>query len=142
MASCPFRRTSSHSLQNGALKKSFTSRQSSIQIPTEDQDDEDKNTLNLKHLNDAILTLTAPPVSIFQMVSDLHRYKQVILLSKVLDSVIIVQDYNLNLTFINFFCCFFFRLKFLIEEKLKKIKQRTEEKKNTSQLCNAIYSNF
>lgn len=64
MASCPFRRTSSHTLPNGALKRSFTSRQSSIQIPNDDQDEEDKNTLNLKHLNDAILILTAPAVSL------------------------------------------------------------------------------
>ncbi|XP_063902714.1 head-specific guanylate cyclase [Zophobas morio] len=67
MASCPFRRTSSHALPNGALKRSFTSRQSSIQIPNDDQDEEDKNTLNLKHLNDAIVTLTAPPNEALQV---------------------------------------------------------------------------
>ncbi|XP_044254715.1 head-specific guanylate cyclase isoform X1 [Tribolium madens] len=67
MASCPFRRASSHALPNGALKRSFTSRQSSIQIPNDDQDDEDKNTLNLKHLNDAIVTLTAPPNEALQV---------------------------------------------------------------------------
>lgn len=64
MASCPFRRTSSHSLSNGGMKRALTSRQSSIQISTvEELEEEDKNTLNLKHLNSAILLLTAPPVS-------------------------------------------------------------------------------
>nr|XP_023017646.1 head-specific guanylate cyclase [Leptinotarsa decemlineata] len=59
--SCPFRR-SSMSLQNGgaALKRSFTSRQNSFQVQPEDQEEEDRNTLNLKHLNEAILSLTAP----------------------------------------------------------------------------------
>ncbi|KAG5863959.1 hypothetical protein JTB14_011139 [Gonioctena quinquepunctata] len=59
--SCPFRRSST-STQNGgaALKRSFTSRQNSFQVGPEEQEEEDKNTLNLKHLNEAILILTAP----------------------------------------------------------------------------------
>lgn len=70
--SCPFRRSST-TLQNGggvspggaALKRSFTSRQNSIQMgPNDEQEEEDKNTLNLKHLNEAILILTSPPVSV------------------------------------------------------------------------------
>ncbi|KAK9872194.1 hypothetical protein WA026_016248 [Henosepilachna vigintioctopunctata] len=66
-SSCPFQRSSVHVLSNGtSLKRSLTSRQSSIQIPQgeAEQDDEDKNTLNLKHLNAAILLLTSPPVRI------------------------------------------------------------------------------
>lgn len=68
MASCPFRRSSSHVLaSNGALKRAFTARQCSIQISTaEDAVEEDKNTLNLKHLSAAILILTAPPVSLLK----------------------------------------------------------------------------
>lgn len=73
--SCPFRRSST-ALQNdgggggggsggAALKRSFTSRQNSIQMgPNDEQEEEDKNTLNLKHLNEAILILTSPPVSV------------------------------------------------------------------------------
>lgn len=62
-SSCPFRRTTSH-VSNGAVKRTLTPRQSSIQITmTEELEEEDKNTLNLKHLNAAILILTAPPVS-------------------------------------------------------------------------------
>ncbi|XP_068907117.1 head-specific guanylate cyclase [Tenebrio molitor] len=76
MASCPFRRTSSHALPNGALKRSFTSRQSSIQIPNDDQDEEDKNTLNLKHLNDAIVTLTAPPNEALQVALESLLHKE------------------------------------------------------------------
>lgn len=70
MASCPFRRSSSHVVSsNGALKRGFTVRQCSIQIPTaEDAEEEDKNTLNLKHLSAAILFLTAPPVSILKII--------------------------------------------------------------------------
>lgn len=62
---CPFRRTSSHALANGGgTKRALTTRQSSFQIAiAEETEDEDKNTLNLKHLNAAILLLTAPPVS-------------------------------------------------------------------------------
>lgn len=46
---------------NGALKRSLTTRQSSFQIPTaEELDDEEKNTLNLKHLSAAIKILTHP----------------------------------------------------------------------------------
>ncbi|CAG9858573.1 unnamed protein product [Phyllotreta striolata] len=59
--SCPFRRTS-NTIQNGAtaaLKRSMTQKQSSIQIPDE-QDEENRNTLNLKHLSEAILILTSP----------------------------------------------------------------------------------
>lgn len=65
MASCPFQKTaSSVSTSNGALKKSFSSRQSSMQlVATDEVDEEDRNTLNLKTLNAALLILTAPPVS-------------------------------------------------------------------------------
>ncbi|XP_072401486.1 head-specific guanylate cyclase [Diabrotica undecimpunctata] len=63
MTACPFRRSSgSTAVQNGggaALKRTFTTKQNSIQI-TDDQFDEDRNTLNLKHLNEAILILTSP----------------------------------------------------------------------------------
>ncbi|CAH1108833.1 unnamed protein product [Psylliodes chrysocephalus] len=58
--SCPFGR-SPNPVQNGAtpaLKRSFTTKQSSVQIT--DDDEEDRNTLNLKHLNEAILILTSP----------------------------------------------------------------------------------
>ncbi|XP_017775774.1 PREDICTED: head-specific guanylate cyclase [Nicrophorus vespilloides] len=59
---CPFRRSSSHVVPNGALKRSLATRQSSIQIPSHDDlDEEDKNTLNLKNLSSAILILTSPP---------------------------------------------------------------------------------
>lgn len=62
-SSCPFRRSTSH-VSNGAVKRTLTPRQSSVQITmTEELEEEDKNTLNLKHLNAAILILTAPPVS-------------------------------------------------------------------------------
>ncbi|KAG5889200.1 hypothetical protein JTB14_000625 [Gonioctena quinquepunctata] len=69
--SCPFRRSST-STQNGgaALKRSFTSRQNSFQVGPEEQEEEDKNTLNLKHLNEAILILTAPTLSIISTPSD------------------------------------------------------------------------
>lgn len=63
--SCPFRRSSSHAVSNGALKRSMTTRQSSIQIPNAEDEEEDKNTLNLKHLSAAISILTAPSVSYF-----------------------------------------------------------------------------
>lgn len=58
---CPFRRSSSHVVHNGAIKKGLPTRQSSIQITS--ADDEQENTLNLKQLNTAILILTTPPVS-------------------------------------------------------------------------------
>ena len=62
MAACPFRRTSS-SHPNGALKRSVTVRQSSFQVPSaEDVEEDDKNTLNLKSLSAAIRILTAPQV--------------------------------------------------------------------------------
>jgi len=49
--------------EDGASKA--TSRQSSIQMvgPTDSITDDDQQTLNLKHLSEAITTLTAPPVS-------------------------------------------------------------------------------
>lgn len=58
---CPFRRSSSHVLQNGAVKKGMPIRQSSFQVQA--ADDEHEATLNLKQLSSAILILTAPPVS-------------------------------------------------------------------------------
>lgn len=61
---CPFSRHSP-AVQNGggaALKRSLTTRQSSMQIPNDDVE-EDKDTLNQKNLNEAILILTEPPVS-------------------------------------------------------------------------------
>ncbi|CAH1174093.1 unnamed protein product [Phaedon cochleariae] len=61
--SCPFRRPSFSTQQNGgaAFKRSLTSRQDSIQVGGEEpQEEEDKNTLTLKHLNEAILVLTSP----------------------------------------------------------------------------------
>ncbi|XP_057661491.1 head-specific guanylate cyclase isoform X2 [Diorhabda carinulata] len=60
--SCPFQRPfGTSNVQNGgaALKRSFTTKQNSIQI-NDDQFEEDRNTLNLKHLNEAILILTCP----------------------------------------------------------------------------------
>lgn len=72
--SCPFRRSSTNPQDGGSigvsgggaiLKRSFTSRQNSIQMgPNDEQEDEDTNTLNLKNLNEAILILTSPSVSI------------------------------------------------------------------------------
>ncbi|XP_060531706.1 head-specific guanylate cyclase isoform X1 [Cylas formicarius] len=57
---CPFRRTNTETDDGKTkLKRMLTTRQSSIQIAIDDEP-EDKNTLNLKHLNAAILTLTAP----------------------------------------------------------------------------------
>ncbi|XP_049826042.1 head-specific guanylate cyclase [Aethina tumida] len=64
--SCPFRRSST-SAHNGAMKRSLTSRQNSIQIPGDYQEDEGTNTLNLKQLNAAILLLTAPPNEALQI---------------------------------------------------------------------------
>lgn len=68
--SCPFRWSSVSSQDGGVssggakLKRSFTSRQNSIQLgPNDEQEEEDTNTLNLKHLNEAILILTSPSVS-------------------------------------------------------------------------------
>lgn len=58
---CPFRRSSSHVVHNGAVKKGIPTRQSSVQITT--ADDEQENTLNIKQLSSAILILTSPPVS-------------------------------------------------------------------------------
>lgn len=71
MASCPFRRSSSHVIpSNGALKRAFTVRQCSIQISNaEETEGDDKNTLNLKHLSAAILLLTAPSVSFLKVYS-------------------------------------------------------------------------
>ncbi|XP_045480514.1 head-specific guanylate cyclase [Harmonia axyridis] len=65
-SSCPFRRPSTHASSadgSASVKRSLTARQASIQIPQGDQEseDEDRNTLNLKHLNAAILLLTSPP---------------------------------------------------------------------------------
>ncbi|GJQ77339.1 hypothetical protein Trydic_g20753 [Trypoxylus dichotomus] len=67
MASCPFRRaTSNVSSSNGALKRTLTSRQSSVQLTvTEEVEEEDRNTLNLKTLNAALMILTSPPALIF-----------------------------------------------------------------------------
>lgn len=71
MASCPFRRASTHVAPSTAavLKRSLTAaRQSSVQIPNEElsalqdlEEEQDRNTLNLKHLSAAILLLTSPP---------------------------------------------------------------------------------
>ncbi|KAJ8927132.1 hypothetical protein NQ314_020405, partial [Rhamnusium bicolor] len=63
--SCPFRQSSTGP-QNvtASVKRSFTSRQNSFQVLNDDL--EDKNTLNLKHLNKAILILTAPPKKLGQ----------------------------------------------------------------------------
>ncbi|XP_050303714.1 head-specific guanylate cyclase-like [Anthonomus grandis grandis] len=59
--SCPFQRIKSDkTAAKGQLKRALTTRQGSVQIPLEDEE-EDKNTLNLKHLNSAILILTNPP---------------------------------------------------------------------------------
>ncbi|CAH1958858.1 unnamed protein product [Acanthoscelides obtectus] len=57
---CPFRRASllPPSTTSGG-KRSLTSRQSSIQIMN-DEDEDEKSTLNLQHLNEAILVLTSP----------------------------------------------------------------------------------
>ncbi|XP_044749887.1 head-specific guanylate cyclase [Coccinella septempunctata] len=63
-SSCPFRRPSMYVASDGvSVKRSLTARQSSIHIPQGDleADDDDRNTLNLKHLNAAILLLTSPP---------------------------------------------------------------------------------
>ncbi|XP_038219009.1 head-specific guanylate cyclase [Zerene cesonia] len=58
---CPFRRASSqHQFANGAGRKpEFRSRQSSVHLPTEEEDGE-SNTLTLKHLSEALKLLTAP----------------------------------------------------------------------------------
>lgn len=60
---CPFQRVKTEkSGEKAQLKRALTTRQGSLQIALEEEE-EDKNTLNLKHLNLAILTLTNPPVS-------------------------------------------------------------------------------
>jgi hypothetical protein len=64
---CPFRRLSAHvldpSIEDGGSKA--TSRQCSLQlaVPSDSAGVENQQTLNLKHLSEAITTLTAPPVS-------------------------------------------------------------------------------
>lgn len=72
--SCPFSRSSTNSQEAGSigssgggalLKRSLSSRQNSIQLgPNDEQGNEDTFTLNLKNLNEAILILTSPSVSI------------------------------------------------------------------------------
>ncbi|KAH0999968.1 hypothetical protein HUJ04_008201 [Dendroctonus ponderosae] len=58
---CPFQQLqSSKSSGKAPIKRALTTRQGSLQIPIEEEE-EDKNTLNLKHLNSAILILTNPP---------------------------------------------------------------------------------
>lgn len=60
---CPFQQLQGcKSSGKAPLKRALTTRQGSLQIPIEEEE-EDKNTLNLKHLNSAILILTNPPVS-------------------------------------------------------------------------------
>lgn len=64
---CSFRRASSqHQFANGGgsggKKPEFRSRQSSIHHPAND-DEEEGNTLTLKHLSEALQLLTAPSVS-------------------------------------------------------------------------------
>ncbi|XP_030745740.1 head-specific guanylate cyclase [Sitophilus oryzae] len=68
---CPFQSFRGESSQGGSggasrprLSRSLTRRQGSIQVAMEDE--EDKNTLNLKNLNAAILTLTSPSNDIVQ----------------------------------------------------------------------------
>ncbi|KAL1509679.1 hypothetical protein ABEB36_004384 [Hypothenemus hampei] len=56
---CPFQRVKVE-VGNKNLKRASTTRQGSLQIALEEEE-EDKNTLNLKHLNTAILILTNPP---------------------------------------------------------------------------------
>uniref|UniRef100_A0AAR5P8J5 Reverse transcriptase domain-containing protein n=1 Tax=Dendroctonus ponderosae TaxID=77166 RepID=A0AAR5P8J5_DENPD len=59
---CPFQQLqSSKSSGKAPIKRALTTRQGSLQIPIEEEE-EDKNTLNLKHLNSAILILTNPPI--------------------------------------------------------------------------------
>lgn len=65
--SCPFSRVSSqHQFANGGAsgKKEFQSRQSSVHLPGPEED-EDSNTLTLKHLSEALKLLTAPSVSAY-----------------------------------------------------------------------------
>lgn len=60
---CPFQRVKCEKTGGKSqLKRALTTRQGSLQIALEEEE-EDKNTLNLKHLNSAILILTNPPVS-------------------------------------------------------------------------------
>ena len=64
--SCPFRRAASqHQFANGGTsgKKEFRSRQSSVHLPGPEEEDGD--TLTLKHLSEALKLLTAPSVSCF-----------------------------------------------------------------------------
>ncbi|XP_012551167.2 soluble guanylyl cyclae alpha-1 subunit isoform X1 [Bombyx mori] len=62
---CPFRRASSqHQFANGAGSTSkrpeFRSRTSSVHLPGPEEEDNERNTLTLKHLSEALQLLTAP----------------------------------------------------------------------------------
>ncbi|CAG4960962.1 unnamed protein product [Colias eurytheme] len=85
---CPFRRASSQ-LQfanGGARKPEFRSRQSSVHLPTEEEDGE-KNTLTLKHLSEALKLLTAPTTfSCYILDENLHRLDSKSLLQNDLNS--------------------------------------------------------
>lgn len=62
---CPLRRVSVDlESEMSILKKKFNSRQNSFQVLNDDPEEGNEN-LNLKHLNQVIVILTAPPVSIF-----------------------------------------------------------------------------
>ncbi|CAH2088034.1 unnamed protein product [Euphydryas editha] len=63
--SCPFLRASSqHQFANGggSGKKKIRTRQSSVHLPGPEEE-EDSNTLTLKHLSEALKLLTAPSSS-------------------------------------------------------------------------------
>lgn len=73
---CPFRRVSEHVVDTGVEVGSSkaASRQSSFQmaVPPDSVGVDNQQTLNLKHLSEAITTLTSPPVSWYHLVPLRH----------------------------------------------------------------------